>query len=188
VGRYVSRGGDKLEFALERFEVAVTARTAADLGSHVGGFVDCLLEHGVARVYSVDTCYGTLAWRLRQDERVVVMERTNAMHVNLPEPVDLVTVDVGWTKQERVLPRAVGLARPGGLVVSLLKPQYEAERAEVRGGVLDPLAARDVAARVVRGLAEQGIRVAEYTESPITGAKGNHEFWLKIRVASSEAV
>ncbi|RME40059.1 MAG: hypothetical protein D6788_04150 [Planctomycetota bacterium] len=108
---YVSRGGEKLAAALARFRVDPTGWTCADLGSHVGGFVDCLLQHGAARVYAVDTCYGTLAWRLRKDERVVVRERTNALHVTLPEPVDLVTIDVGWTRQEKVLPRAAALLR-----------------------------------------------------------------------------
>ena len=92
---YVGKGGLKLEFALDAFGVEPTHWTAADLGSHVGGFVDCLLQRGAAKVYSVDTSYGTLAWKLRTDPRVVVMERTNAMHVRLPEPVDLVSIDAG---------------------------------------------------------------------------------------------
>jgi predicted rRNA methylase YqxC with S4 and FtsJ domains len=106
---HVSRGGDKLAAALDHFELDVARRVCADLGSHVGGFVDCLLQRGAARVYSVDTCYGTLAWRLRRDPRVVVLERTNAMHVSLPEPVDLITIDVGWTPQAKILPNAAGL-------------------------------------------------------------------------------
>ena len=105
----VSRGGDKLAAALDRFELDVAERVCADLGSHVGGFVDCLLQRGAARIYAVDTCYGTLAWKLRRDSRVVVLERTNAMHVSLPEPVDLVTIDVGWTPQAKILPNAARL-------------------------------------------------------------------------------
>ncbi len=104
---YVSRGGEKLSAALDHFDVDVQNCVCADLGSHVGGFVDCLLRRGAARVYSVDTCYGTLAWALRRDDRVVVLERTNAMHVSLPEPVSIVTVDVGWTPQAKVLPNVV---------------------------------------------------------------------------------
>ena len=101
---YVSRGGDKLAAALDHFERDVTGRVCADLGSHVGGFVDCLLGRGAARVYAVDTSYGTLAWKLRRDPRVVPLERTNAIHVELIEPVDLVTIDVGWTPQAKILP------------------------------------------------------------------------------------
>ena len=108
---YVSRGGEKLAAALDHFEIDVSDRVCADLGSHIGGFVDCLLQRGAERVYSVDTSYGTLAWKLRRDPRVVVLERTNAMHVVLSEPVDLVTIDVGWTPQSKILPAAAGLLR-----------------------------------------------------------------------------
>ncbi len=182
MSRYVTRGGDKLEFALGALDVDPAGCVAADLGSHIGGFVDCLLQHGARRVYSVDTSYGTLAWTLRQDERVVVMERTNALHVELDVPVDLVTVDVGWTKQHLIVPVAIGLVRPGGLVLSLLKPQYEADPADVEGGLLPPDKARSVAADVVRRLDKGGVPVAQWVESPIRGGKGNVEFFLKIEV------
>ena len=182
MGKYVTRGGDKLEFALKTFGVAVSGRVAADLGSHVGGFVDCLLQHGAARVYSVDTSYGTLAWRLRQDGRVVVLERTNALHVELPEKVRVVTIDVGWTRQRAILPRAVELADGGGVVVSLLKPQYEAAPGEVERGVVRPEVARRVASRVIAELGAAGIQVSQWAESPIKGRKGNHEFFLKLDV------
>ena len=109
---FVSRGGEKLAAALDHFGMDVGGLCCADLGSHVGGFVDCLLQRGAAKVFSVDTSYGTLAWKLRKDDRVVVMERTNAMHVELPEPVDLVTIDVGWTPQAKVLPNVARLLRP----------------------------------------------------------------------------
>ncbi len=150
-GAYVSRGGDKLAAALDHFQLVVTGRICADLGSQVGGFVDCLLRRRAARVYAVDTCYGTLAWKLRRDPKVVVRERTNAMHVSLPEPVDIVTIDVGWTRQSKILPNVVKLiAGSRGLtpaargdddaestkrdttrearVVTLIKPHYEAQR------------------------------------------------------------
>lgn len=152
---FVSRGGVKLAAALDYFELNPAGSVCADLGSHVGGFVDCLLQRGAARVYSVDTAYGTLAWTLRRDSRVVTVERTSAMHVTLPEPVDLVTVDVGWTPQAKVLPNAARLlkhhtpaaaavtdtdrpvqpAKPTGPfgpgtphVLTLVKPHYEASR------------------------------------------------------------
>ena len=125
---YVGRGGDKLEWAINEFSVDIDGLVCCDLGSNVGGFVDCLLQHGASKVYSVDTSYGTLAWTLRNDEKVIVMERTNALHVELPEPVDLITCDVGWTRQEKVLPKALTLLKPTGKILSLLKPQYEASK------------------------------------------------------------
>lgn len=178
---YVGKGGLKLEFALDAFGVEPTHWTAADLGSHVGGFVDCLLQRGAAKVYSVDTSYGTLAWKLRTDPRVVVMERTNAMHVRLPEPVDLVSIDAGWTRQKAVLPRAMDLVRPGGIVISLLKPQYEADAALVRRGRLAAEHVRPVAREVVDGLLAEGLPVVGAAESPIRGGKGNVEFFLLLR-------
>ena len=115
-----------INFALTQFGMDVRGLVCADLGSNVGGFVDCLLQRGAGKVYSVDTSYGTLAWKLRKDPRVVVLERTNAMHVTLPEPVDFVTIDVGWTRQEKILPAAARMLKPGGRVVTLIKPKAEA--------------------------------------------------------------
>src|SRR5215218_2583008 len=109
---FASRAGLKLEHALDHFKIEVAGRTCADLGSNVGGFVDCLLQRGAARVYAVEKGYGVLEWKLRKDSRVVVMERTNAMHVELPEPVSLVTIDVAWTKQKHILPAARRVLAP----------------------------------------------------------------------------
>ncbi|MCH9003257.1 MAG: hypothetical protein IIC02_11845 [Planctomycetes bacterium] len=145
---YVSRGGDKLAAALTHFKLDVGGLVCADLGSHVGGFVDCLLQRGAAKVYSVDTSYGTLAWTLRKDDRVVVLERTNAMHVTLPEPVDLVTIDVGWTPQAKILPAAARMIKPEGRVVTLLKPHYEAAKELLVDGVLPDRMSANVAAAV----------------------------------------
>ncbi len=122
-GGYVGRGGEKMAWALAWSGLKPEGWICCDLGSHVGGFVDALLRAGAARVHSVDTCYGTFAWTLRNDPRVVLRERTNALHVELPEKVGLVTCDVGWTRQEKVLPKALSLVAPGGYVLSLLKPQ-----------------------------------------------------------------
>ena len=182
---YVGRGGLKREFALDAFQVDPAGCIAADLGSHVGGFVDCLLQRGAGRIYSVDTSYGTLAWKLRTDERVVVMERTNAMHAVLPEPVDLVTIDVGWTRQAAIARHALELLKPGGLVVSLVKPQYEAEPGQVRKGRLAPGFAQPVVQRVVDQLLAQTIPVVAAAESPVRGGKGNVEFFLLLRRAPS---
>src|SRR3954451_12623884 len=116
---FVSRAGQKLEHALREFHFDVAGLVCADLGCSTGGFTDCLLQHGAAKVYAVDTGYGVLDWKLRKDSRVVVMERVNAMHVQLPELVDLVSIDVAWTRQRRILPAARKLIRPDGIVITL---------------------------------------------------------------------
>src|SRR3954470_23099800 len=126
MSEFVSRAGQKLEHALVKFSIDVSGWVCADLGSNVGGFVDCLLQRGAVKVYAIDTGYGALEWKLRKDPRVVVMERTNAIHVQLPEKVKLVTIDVAWTKQKIILPAAMRLLEPCGDVVTLIKPHYEA--------------------------------------------------------------
>ena len=174
--KYVTRSGLKLEHALAVFGVAAAGKTCADLGSHQGGFVDCLLQHGAAKVYSVDTSYGTLAWKLRKDPRVVVMERTNAMHLALPEPVDLVTIDVGWTPQRHVLPAAARVLKPDGRILSLVKPQYEATEAEREAGVVPPENLEPVLARVRMDVQAAGLELLGETKSPLKGGGGNVEF------------
>jgi len=184
---FVSRGGQKLAAALSGFGLDVTGCVCADFGCNVGGFTDCLLQRGAARVYAVDTGYGTLAWTLRKDPRVVVMERTNALHVAPPEPVDLVAVDVAWTCQEYIVPAAMNWlrpARPGGdlpCVVSLLKPHYEQARLEAKGprrrGLSDD-EADEVLRRVSAALAEKGWSVRRSLRSPIRGKGGNVEYML----------
>src|SRR5881296_3349699 len=135
---FVSRAGQKLEHALVHFQIDVADKVCADLGSNVGGFVDCLLQRGAKKVYAVDTGYGALEWKLRKDPRVVVMERTNAMHVTLPEPVGFISIDVAWTRQRNILPAAGRLLAADGRVVSLIKPHYEAAPATLRKGILPP--------------------------------------------------
>lgn len=184
-GGYVGRGGDKLAFALETFGVAARGAVCCDLGSHVGGFVDCWLHHGAERVYAVDTCYGTLDWGLRNDCRVVVMERTNALHVELPERVDCVSCDVGWTPQAKVLPVALKLVKPGGTVLSLIKPQYEADRrtemVRGKGRVRDDCLDR-ILARTVEALRLQGVPFEGPVRTPFRGDKGgNPEFFACFR-------
>jgi 23S rRNA (cytidine1920-2'-O)/16S rRNA (cytidine1409-2'-O)-methyltransferase len=181
--RYVTRAGHKLAFALDAFGIDVEDAVVADLGSHAGGFVDCLLQRGARRVFAVDTCYGTLDWGLRNDPRVVVMERRNALHLRLPEPVDGVTVDVGWTPQRRVLPRAVALVRDGGWIVSLVKPQYEARPSERTGGVVDPAKAQPVCERVLAELRALDLFPAGPVESPLRGGGGNREFLICLRTS-----
>lgn len=177
----VSRGGIKLAAALDAFNVDPADWICADLGSNVGGFTDCLLQRGAARVYAVDTGYGTLAYRLRKDPRVRVMERTNAMHVQLPEAVELTVIDVGWTRQRHILPSARRLLRPDGRIITLIKPHYEADSAQLRGGLLLPDHAGQVLDAVCRTIEQLGLRIAGLIESPIPGQKGNRE-WLALLI------
>src|SRR5258706_7140226 len=125
---FVSRAGEKLSFALKEFKIDVKDKICADFGSSTGGFVDCLLKNGARKVYSIDTAYGELAWKLRQDKRVVVMEKTNAIHVTLPEKMDVITNDTSWTKQMFVLPNILNNLRPNGIIITLIKPHYEADK------------------------------------------------------------
>jgi 23S rRNA (cytidine1920-2'-O)/16S rRNA (cytidine1409-2'-O)-methyltransferase len=154
---------------------------AADFGCSVGGFTDCLLREGAARVYAVDTGYGMLAWKLRQDERVVAMERTNAMHVQLPEPVDVVTVDVAWTRQQHILPNALRQLAPEGFALSLFKPQYEAPPALVKRGRIAAEAFDEVLGAAVSALGEMGIAVREVVRLPHERGSKNPEVFLYVR-------
>lgn len=180
---FVSRGGVKLQHAIEYFGVAVGGRTCVDLGCSTGGFADCLLQAGAARVYCVDTAYGQLAWTIRQDPRSVVFERSNALHLEPAEPVDLAVVDLGWTRQARAVPAAARWLGPEGRIISLIKPHYEAEKDEVpdrgRGGVIAEAVASSIVERVIRSMPSLGVRVDGLTRSPIDGGKGNAE-WLAL--------
>jgi 23S rRNA (cytidine1920-2'-O)/16S rRNA (cytidine1409-2'-O)-methyltransferase len=182
--RFASRAGAKLDHALAAFAVEVTGFTCADFGSNTGGFVDCLLKRGAAKVYAIDTGYGVLDWKLRNDPRVVVMERTNAIHVELPERVQLVTIDVAWTKQRIILPAAKRLLDAHGWVVTLVKPHYEADAKLLRKGVLPVEQLDAVVAGVERDVRNAGFDIVNRVDSPITGAKGNHELLMLLRSAS----
>jgi len=179
--KFVSRAGLKLDYALNAFGIDVSGLVCADLGSNVGGFVDCLLRRGAARVYAIDTGYGVLDWKLRRDPRVVVMERTNAMHVSLPEPVQLVTIDAGWTRQRAILPAARRLLDPAGQVVTLIKPHYEAPRSLLRGGVLPAEKLEQVMQSVRGDIVAAGFQIVQTVTSPITGRKGNIEVLAHLR-------
>ncbi len=180
-GDYVSRGGHKLAAALDRFGVSPAGLVCADLGCSVGGFTDCLLRRGAPKVYAVDTAYGELAWRLRRDERVVVLERTNALHLDLPERPGVIVIDAGWTRQHLILPVALRLIDPGGRIVSLVKPHYEADKALLRKGVLPEEHVDQVVSQVVHRLRVAGIEVADLAESPIRGQRGNREVFALVR-------
>ncbi len=177
--RFVSRGGEKLAAALTRFPVPVQGVTAADIGASTGGFTDCLLQHGAAKVYAVDVGYGQLAWTLRQNSRVVVLERTNARYLeHLPEPVSLLVSDVSFISLRTIYATAVRWLAPGGHVVSLIKPQFEAARAQVgKGGVVrSPAVHREVLTRVTAALGELGLGLRGLMRSPLRGPAGNVEF------------
>ena len=175
MAEFVSRAGQKLDHALATFQIDVTGKVCADLGSNTGGFVDCLLQRGAAKVYAIDTGYGALDWKLRKDPRVVVMERTNAMHATLPEPVEVVTIDVAWTKQRHILPAARRMLSLAGVCVSLIKPHYEAEQRLLRKGVLAEEFLPQVLESVRETIASAGFTLIGTVDSPIKGAKGNAE-------------
>ncbi|MFP4345899.1 MAG: TlyA family RNA methyltransferase [Anaerolineales bacterium] len=182
---FVSRGGEKLEAALERFPVEVEGQVAADVGASTGGFTDCLLQRGAEKVYAIDVGYGQLAWTLRQDPRVVVMERTNARYLrSLEEPVDLVVSDVSFISLRLIYQAAVSWLKPGGDVVSLIKPQFEAGRRQVgRGGVVrDPDVHRQVLEEVTAMMADLGLGLQGLLVSPLVGPAGNVEFlgWWRL--------
>ncbi|HYE20480.1 MAG TPA: SAM-dependent methyltransferase [Tepidisphaeraceae bacterium] len=178
---FVSRAGQKLDHALASFHIEVTGLTCADLGSNVGGFVDVLLQRGAAKVYAVEKGYGVLEWKLRKDPRVITLERTNAMHVSLPEKVHLISIDVAWTRQRHILPAAKANLLPGGTVVTLIKPHYEAEPAQLVKGILP----EELVDSVVKGVSDEicgmGFEVLETVRSPITGAQGNVEVLAMLR-------
>lgn len=177
---YASRAGRKLAAAIQAFGLDITESICCDFGSHVGGFVDCLLQHGAVRVYAVDPSYGVLDYALRRDRRVVVYERTNALKFTCPEPCDLVTIDVGWTPQRLILPAAKRCLRPAaGRVVTLVKPQYEAPSSWLRGGVLPTERLEEVFAVCRDDVCQLGWEILNEIESPIRGHGGNAEsLWL----------
>jgi 23S rRNA (cytidine1920-2'-O)/16S rRNA (cytidine1409-2'-O)-methyltransferase len=183
---YVSRGGLKLEKAIEHFAIPVAGRIALDVGASTGGFTDCLLQRGAAKVYAVDVGTNQLAWKLRSDRRVVSMEKTNIRELVLAEPVDLVVCDVSFIGLRTALPAALALASPGADLAALIKPQFEVGRGRVgKGGIVrEPELHREVCDIIEAWLGEQpGWRVRGITESPITGAEGNREFLISARRA-----
>ncbi|MEM8782352.1 MAG: SAM-dependent methyltransferase [Planctomycetota bacterium] len=175
--QFVSRGGLKLDAALDAFAVDARGQTCADLGCSTGGFVDCLLQRGAARVFAVDTAYGELAWKLRQDERVVVLERTNALHAPPPPDAqgrcDLVTLDLGWTKQDKALPAVLPWLADGGTVVTLIKPHYESGQHR-----LSDEKAKRITDEVVARFPEWGWALRGLKPSAVRGGKGKNLEYL----------
>lgn len=175
--KYVSRGGIKLEHALKGFNVDVTDMTVLDVGSSTGGFVDCLLQHGAKKVYALDTAYGELAWKLRIDPRVVVMERQNILFLDsLPEKVDLVTIDVSFTSLTKILPVVRKFSQE---IIALLKPQYEDQQLALKHhGIIPEAALPEILAK---------FKYQKITPSPILGREGNKEYLLLILSEQSES-
>ena len=191
---YVSRGGLKLEAALDAFALEVRDWVAVDVGASTGGFTDCLLQRRAAKVYAVDVGYGQLAWKLQQDPRVVVIDRTNARYLEtLPELVDLAVIDVSFISLRLILPVVCGWLQPAGQIVALIKPQFEAGRRQVgKGGVVrDPGVHRAVLEDLVQWAASQGLGMQGLIRSPITGPAGNVEFlahWQRLTEPARETV
>ncbi len=182
---FVSRGGMKLEYALDQFQLDVSGRVVADIGASTGGFTDCLLQRGASRVYAVDVGYGQLDYRLRWDSRVVVMERVNARYpVSLPEKVALATTDLSFISATKVIPSVAKLLEDDGCLLVLVKPQFEARREEVeKGGVIrKPLLHAKVLGRFIAWAVVNGFRLKGLVASPILGASGNKEFFVLLKL------
>ncbi|HSK88911.1 MAG TPA: TlyA family RNA methyltransferase [Anaerolineales bacterium] len=199
--RFVSRGGEKLDAALEAFGIDVSGWTCADVGSSTGGFTDCLLQRGATKIYAIDVGKGILHWKLRNDPRVVVMEETNARYVeSLPEPVSLVTVDASFislkilipvVKKWIALPPLAPLPQGEGNIIALIKPQFEAGRKDVRRGdgvIRDPEIHRQVLLDVLGFAQQEGLHIHGLIKSPLLGPKGNAEFlvWLEEKAMSED--
>ncbi len=183
---YVSRGGLKLEAALKANRIDCTDMVCLDVGASTGGFTDCLLQRGAARVFAVDVGYGQLAWSLRQDARVVVIERTNIRNINpaiITRPVDLVTIDTSFISLKIVVPSTLGFLKPGGIILALIKPQFEAGKGRVgKGGVIrDPALHTEIIDSLRLFFSRQSLICGSVTPSPILGPKGNQEFIILLR-------
>ena len=202
---YVGRGGLKLEHALSEFKIDVKDQVVLDVGASTGGFTDCLLQRGARRVFSLDVAHGQLDYRMRQDPRVVVIERVNARYpftLSIPGAnpgdinsslqdegiVDLATIDVAFISATKVIPSVAQHVKNGGQLIVLIKPQFEAERSEIgRGGIIkDPRVHSLVLARAVRWVVEAGFRLRDLVPSPILGASGNREFFFLLENTRSD--
>ena len=185
---YVSRGGLKLEAGLNHFAIDPSGFICADIGASTGGFTDCLLQRGAARVYAIDVGYGQLAWKLRQDERVVVMERTNARHLagsDIPDPLDLAVIDASFISLELLLKPVLNFLKPDGSILALIKPQFEVGKGQVgKGGVVrDPELHEAAIKRIEEFGRTLSLNCLGITPSPVLGPKGNREFLIYFAVS-----
>jgi len=181
--RFVGRGGEKLQGAVESFGLDLSGQVALDIGSSTGGFTDCLLQAGIVRVYCIDVGKGQLAWKLRQDPRVTVKEGVNGRYLlnsDLPEAPDIITIDVSFISLKKILPAAIEIIKPDGLILALIKPQFEADRREIkRGGVVrDPGVHERVIEEIKEFSLSRGLSVIGVTKSVLTGPAGNKEFFI----------
>lgn len=180
--KFVSRAGEKLEYALDSNGFNPKGLTCADFGSNTGGFVDCLLQRGAKKVYAVETGYGVLDWKLRTNKDVVVMEKTNAMHVTLPEKVDFISVDTSWTKLQYIIPNVINNLKDHGYIVALVKPHYEAEKYMLERGRLKDEFVPEVLLKTKENLLKLPIEILSEVESPILGEKAkNREFLISMK-------
>ena len=184
--KYVSRGGLKLEKAISEFDICLKGLVCMDIGASTGGFTDCMLQNGASRVYAIDVGYGQLDWKLRNDERVVCMEKTNfryVTHEQIPEDIDFASVDVSFISLTKILPAAFELLKPKACMACLIKPQFEAGREKVgkKGVIRDKACHRDVLEKIVNLCPETGFQVLGLTYSPIKGPEGNIEYLIYIK-------
>lgn len=191
--RYVSRGGLKLEKALQIFPISIEGKVVADIGASTGGFTDCALQNGAAKVYAIDVGYGQLAWKLRSDERVINMERTNVRYLeakDLPEQVDAATIDVAFISLDKILPAVHKILKPEGFVVALIKPQFEAGKENVgkKGVVRDAKVHQEVINNVIAFAKAEGFGIAGLDFSPIKGPEGNIEYLLHLTLGPDDAI
>jgi len=187
--KYVGRGALKLEPVLEHFHVDMQGKTAVDIGASTGGFTDCLLQRGAEKVYAIDVGYGQLDWKLRNDPRVIVLEKLNARFLtceHVSEPVDLCVIDVSFISLTLILPNAFALVKPGGVILALIKPQFELQRSDVgKGGIVrDPCLHQKAQDKIVALVSDLGHVVAGVVPAGIKGADGNQEFFACIRKRS----
>jgi 23S rRNA (cytidine1920-2'-O)/16S rRNA (cytidine1409-2'-O)-methyltransferase len=188
--KYVGRGGLKLEGALDHFAITADGSICLDIGASTGGFTDCLLQRGAAKVYAIDVGHAQLAWKIRSDPRVVVREHLNARHLtsaDIPEPIDICVIDVSFISLTLILPPAFELLKPTGVLLALIKPQFELQPEDVgRGGIVaDPALHEKAQQKITRWIDEQGHTVTGVVPSPITGTEGNQEFFVCARRRSA---
>jgi 23S rRNA (cytidine1920-2'-O)/16S rRNA (cytidine1409-2'-O)-methyltransferase len=189
-GRYVGRGGIKLQGAIEHFGIVCEGKTALDIGASTGGFTDCLLQKGARKVFAVDVGHGQLAWKIRSDSRVITLEKTNARRLSeaeIPEPIEICVIDVSFISLTLILPSAFQLLTSDGMILALIKPQFELPREEVsRGGIVRSTELHEKAQQKIVAFAQTiGARVAGLVPSSIAGTDGNQEFFICLRKPSA---
>lgn len=189
--KYVSRGGYKLEKAIEEFDINLEGKYCGDFGASTGGFTDCMLQNGAKKVYAIDVGYGQLDWSIRSNDKVVVIERTNLRYLDenlIKEELDFISIDVSFISLTLILPKAFNLIKDEGKIVALIKPQFEATREDVgKNGIVKDLAVRKATIeKIYNFVKENGFKITNFTFSPITGATGNVEFLAEIEKVGKE--